>query len=108
MQKPVRGAGLREAMPVAAGMGDGGLAQTRETAAGEMASRFQAASRGVGRKKGLTEAAYRWKASWAEETVRLHGLAVEPVLARWIARLPRTSGRQGRRSSALLELAGGQ
>lgn len=40
----------------------------------------------------------------AAETVRLHGLAVEPVSARWIARPLAPAGDKGVRATALFEL----
>jgi hypothetical protein len=81
LQKSVRGIGLREAIPVVAGAGDGGLAHggfhrkakgCRDSGEPETASPT----------KGLRRVTCWWKAFGAAETSSLHGLLVEPVLAR--------------------------
>lgn len=100
MQKSARGIGLREAIPVAAGVGDGGLAHggVHQKAKGCLESGEPETARSA---KDLRRVACWWKTFGAVEALSLHGRLVESVLARWRRRLRQSDGDTNVRAAAL-------
>lgn len=101
MQKSAGGIGLREAVPVVAGMGDGGLAASGFGCWNAKRCRELGEPETASSTKDLWRVTCWWKAFGAVEALSLHGLVVEPVLARWKRRLRQSVGETDVRATAL-------
>jgi hypothetical protein len=86
LQKSARGVGLREAILVAARVGDGGLAPRQQTVGGRTDVASSAGWKRLVAAKGLWRVTRWWKAAWTGKATAFHEVMVEAVLVGQIGR----------------------